>query len=93
VKALRRLREKAGLTQYVVARKSGVTRMRLSLAESGQLRLSPAEEAAVREAIRQGIEEQAVRLQHLLANKETKTSATRSGQGRGSWFTSSNLSR
>jgi hypothetical protein len=47
----------------------------------------------VREAIRQGIEEQAVRLQHLLANKETKTSATRSGQGRGSWFTSSNLSR
>lgn len=72
MKALRRLREKAGLTQFVVAHKSGVTRMRLSLAESGQLRLTAEEEAAVRSAIRQGIGEQAARLQQLLVSKQTK---------------------
>jgi transcriptional regulator with XRE-family HTH domain len=66
MKALKKLREKAGQTQFVVARKSGVTRMRLSLAESGQLRLTPEEESAVREAIRQGIEERTAQLQHLL---------------------------
>jgi transcriptional regulator with XRE-family HTH domain len=76
MKALRRLRERAGLTQYVVAQKSRVPRMRLSLAESGQLRLSPSEEAAVRGAIRQGIEEQAARLQHLLANEQTAEEAS-----------------
>jgi len=72
MKALRRLREKAGLTQFTVARKSGVTRMRLSLAESGQLRLTKEEEAAVREAIHQGIEEHAARLRHLLVGKQAK---------------------
>jgi len=69
MKTLRRLRERAGLTQFVVARKSGVTRMRLSLAECGQLRLRASEETAVRDAIRQGIEEKAERLKHLLRNK------------------------
>ncbi len=72
MRALRRLREKAGITQFTVARKSGVTRMRLSLAESGQVRLTAEEEAAVREAIRQGIEEHAARLRHLLVGKQTK---------------------
>lgn len=76
MKALRKLRERAGLTQFGVARKSGVTRMRLSLAESGQLRLSPREEAAVRDAIRQGIEKSTARLQHLLSSKQTKHAAT-----------------
>jgi len=46
--------------------------MRLSLAESGQVRLTAEEEAAVREAIRQGIEEHAARLRHLLVGKQTK---------------------
>ena len=76
MKALRRLRERASLTQFFVARKSGVTRMRLSLAESGQLRLTRGEETAVRDAIRQGIQEQTARLQHLLSGKETKPTAT-----------------
>jgi hypothetical protein len=47
--------------------------MRLSLAESGQLRLTAEEEAAVREAIRRGIKEQAAQLRHLLGGKQTKT--------------------
>lgn len=72
---LRTLRERAGLTQFVVARKSGVTRMRLSLAECGQLRLRPEEEAAVRKAIREGVEEEAARLQRLLKADEPATAA------------------
>lgn len=72
MKTLRALRERAGLTQFTVARKSGVPRMRLSLAECGQLRLRPEEEAAVRRAIREGIEERAARLQHLLSGKQVK---------------------
>ncbi len=64
---LRNFRERAGLTQFTVAQKSGVSRMRLSLAENGQLRLTPKEEAAVRDAIHQAIEEQAARLQRLLS--------------------------
>ena len=46
--------------------------MRLSLAESGHLRLRPEEEEAVREAIRQGIEQQAEHLRKLLAGAQTK---------------------
>lgn len=70
MKALRSLREKAGLTQFVVARKSGVPRMRLSLAESGQLRLRPEEDAAIRKAIREGIERQAAQLRKLLTTAD-----------------------
>jgi len=79
MKALRKLRERAGLTQFVIAQKSGVTRMRLSLAESGQLRLTAEEETAVREAIHRGIKEQAARLQHLLASKQTKSVEAHAG--------------
>jgi len=75
MKALRRLRERAGLTQFVVAQKSGVTRMRLSLAESGQLRLTAEEEAAVREAIREGIEKHAARLRRLLSDQHEVTTS------------------
>ncbi|PYT58127.1 MAG: hypothetical protein DMG35_18740 [Acidobacteria bacterium] len=70
--ALRKLRERAGLTQFTVAKKSSVPRMRLSLAESGQLRLRPEEEAAVREAIRKGLEQHAAQLRRLLASKQGK---------------------
>jgi transcriptional regulator with XRE-family HTH domain len=72
MKALRKLREQAGLTQFVVARKAGVPRMRLSLAECGQLRLSREEEAAVREAICNGIRQQAAQLHQLLSGKQAK---------------------
>jgi transcriptional regulator with XRE-family HTH domain len=72
MKALRRLREKAGLTQFTVALKSGVPRMRLSLAESGQLRLRPDEEDALRRAILEGIEQQATQLRQLLSGKLAK---------------------
>jgi transcriptional regulator with XRE-family HTH domain len=67
---LRKLRDEAGVTQYTVARKSGVPRVRLSLAECGELRLTRAEEVAIREAIRQEIERRAAQLQRLVKSTE-----------------------
>jgi transcriptional regulator with XRE-family HTH domain len=64
--ALRKRRERSGLTQYVVSRRAGVSRMRLSLAECGQLQLRPEEEAAVRRVIREGIEKHTAKLQRIL---------------------------
>jgi transcriptional regulator with XRE-family HTH domain len=69
--ALRKRRERSGLTQYVVSRRAGVSRMRLSLAECGQLHLRPEEEAAVRRVIREGIEKHATQLQRVLASAES----------------------
>ena len=51
--------------------------MRLSLAQKcGQLRLRPEEEAAVRGAIREGIEQQAAHLLKLLTVRDTQAVAT-----------------
>jgi transcriptional regulator with XRE-family HTH domain len=64
--ALRKRRERSGLTQYVVSRRAGVSRMRLSLAECGQLHLLPEEEAAVCRVIREAIEKHTAQLQRIL---------------------------
>ena len=40
-------RRKSGMSQFLCAQRSGISRMRLSLAETGQIELSAAEEAAV----------------------------------------------
>jgi transcriptional regulator with XRE-family HTH domain len=37
-------RKKCGMSQFLCAQRSGISRMRLSLAETGQIALSPAEE-------------------------------------------------
>ena len=51
MKDIRRLREAAGASQIRIAKMAGVTRMRLSLAETGDIELGSAEIAAVRKAI------------------------------------------
>ena len=48
---LRRLREAAGASQIRIARLAGVPRMRLSLAETGDVQLNEEQETAVRSAI------------------------------------------
>jgi transcriptional regulator with XRE-family HTH domain len=48
---IRRLREAAGASQIRIANLAGVSRMRLSLAETGDVALGPAEVDAVRKAI------------------------------------------
>jgi len=44
-------RKKSGMSQFLCAQRSGISRMRLSLAETGQIRLSPEEEAALRQVL------------------------------------------
>jgi transcriptional regulator with XRE-family HTH domain len=48
---LRRLREAAGASQIRIAKLAGVSRMRLSLAETGDVELDVKEVAAIRKAI------------------------------------------
>jgi len=68
------LRELSGLSQFTVARKSGVPRVRLSLAETGQLRLSVEEEERIRTVLLRAIEARALQLQAALAE-------SRAGEG------------
>jgi len=63
---IRQLREVAGLSQWSAARRSGIPRMRLSLAESGQLALSPEEEAVLRRMLRAAIQAQQAQLEEVL---------------------------
>ena len=44
-------RKKSGMSQFLCAQRSGISRMRLSLAETGQIRLSSEEEAVVRQVV------------------------------------------
>ena len=44
-------RKKSGMSQFLWAKRSRISRMRLSLAETGQIALSPAEEATLRQAL------------------------------------------
>ena len=44
-------RRKSGMSQFLCAQRSGISRMRLSLAETGQIALSPEEEAVVRQVL------------------------------------------
>jgi transcriptional regulator with XRE-family HTH domain len=44
-------RKKSGMSQFLCAQRSGLSRMRLSLAETGQIALSSEEEAAVRQVL------------------------------------------
>lgn len=65
-------RKKSGMSQFLCAQQSGVSRMRLSLAETGQVVLTTAEEAAVRRALSDYISGR-VREIELLQEKEPRT--------------------
>ena len=49
-------RKKAGMSQFLLARWSGISRMRLSLAETGQVALTDHEEVTVRRSLNEYIE-------------------------------------
>lgn len=66
------LRELSGLTQYTLARKSGISRVRLSLAETGQLALNPEEEARIRAVLLPVIGERSHQLQMVLADSRAE---------------------
>ena len=60
---LKELRRMANLTQFQLAQRCGVSRMRLSLAECEQLQLRPDEDRAVRNVLLHVIESRAAQLQ------------------------------
>ena len=53
------------MSQYLCAQSSGISRMRLSLAETGQIRLTQAEESAVRRAVSEFISTKARKIAFL----------------------------
>jgi transcriptional regulator with XRE-family HTH domain len=67
---IRELRTMANLTQFEVAKKSGLDRTRLSLAECGHVTLSHEEEVAVRKALLDHIESRAAQLRDVLSGKQ-----------------------
>jgi len=67
---LRELRAMAGFTQFDVARRSGVDRSKLSLAENGHVDLRPEEIVAIRKVLLERIESRAAELKGVLSGKE-----------------------
>jgi transcriptional regulator with XRE-family HTH domain len=61
----------ADLTQFQLAQRCGVSRMRLSLAECGQLQLRTDEDRLVREALLGIIESRAAQIKRVLSSRET----------------------
>ncbi len=67
---LRKLRELARMTQIRLSRESGVTRMKIQLAETGQGELSTEEERKVRGVLLDEVRRQAVAINHALAQTQ-----------------------
>lgn len=64
---LKATREMAGISQFAAAHESGISRMRLSLAECGQIQLTSDEETALRKVLRRAIEQRTALLQNALS--------------------------
>ena len=62
----KQLRELAGFTQFETATKSGVSRMKLSLAECGQIELTQDEGVAVRRVLANAIHKRAALMNEIL---------------------------
>lgn len=60
----------ADLTQFELARRCGVSRMRLSLAECGQIELNAKEDSAVRKALLVVMESRAAQIKRALSSQE-----------------------
>jgi transcriptional regulator with XRE-family HTH domain len=68
---LRELRRMADLTQWELAQRCGVSRMRLSLAECGQLALRPEEESAVRNVLLDAIKTRESKIRGILSDTQS----------------------
>ncbi len=64
---LKEARELAGLTQIQLSNQSGVSRMKLSLAECDQVELTSEEGASVRRVLEASIRERAARMKKVLS--------------------------
>jgi len=64
------LREKSGLTQFSLARGTGIPRSKISLWELGQISLSPDEQARIRRVLLRAIEKRVKELSSVLAEEQ-----------------------
>jgi transcriptional regulator with XRE-family HTH domain len=67
---IKELRGIADLTQFELAQRCGVSRMRLSLTECGQLQLRPDEDRLIREVLLGVVESRAVQIESVLSSRE-----------------------
>jgi transcriptional regulator with XRE-family HTH domain len=70
--ALRELRTLSGLTQIEAAKRSGVDRTRLCLAEGGYVTLRPDEEESLRQVLLNQIESRAAQLTDVLSHRKAE---------------------
>jgi transcriptional regulator with XRE-family HTH domain len=69
---IRKLRKLSGVTQYELARLSGIERTRLSLAENGHVRLDASENDSVRRALITAIERRMAQLGDFLPSERDR---------------------
>jgi transcriptional regulator with XRE-family HTH domain len=74
MKDLRAMRELAGITQFSLSRRSGVSRMRLSLAECGETELSAEEREKITKVLLAAIQLKRTRIGNVLANAGSEQS-------------------
>jgi transcriptional regulator with XRE-family HTH domain len=67
---IKKLRKMADLTQFELAQRCGVSRMRLSLVECGQFELHSEEELAVRKVLLAAIEDRSAQLRGALSGRD-----------------------
>ena len=67
MKDLKEMRLLSGLTQFSLSRRSGVSRMRLSLAECGEVRLASEEEKEIHKVLFAAIKAQHAKTTSVLA--------------------------
>jgi len=67
---IKKLRSMADLTQFELAQRCGVSRMRLSLAECEQLTLRQDEDAAVQKVLLETIQRRATQMRTVLVGRE-----------------------
>lgn len=68
MKGLRDLRRAGGLTQWDVARATGIDRSRVSLIETGCVQARPEEEQAIRDALQGAMRARLTTIQRALAS-------------------------
>jgi transcriptional regulator with XRE-family HTH domain len=68
VKDLKILREASGLSQFSLANRVGVNRVRISLAENGHVKLNIEEQSAIRRVLMHAIQRRAHRLAGVIEN-------------------------
>jgi len=68
---LRTLRQMSGMSQFELARRSGVDRSKLSLVENGHVELRPEEANVVRKVLLERIESRAAQFKSALSGSES----------------------